>query len=734
MGMKVFGKLKKFEDVIATTPSQRKTLRKQGYKVRKNKRRGQYVMRKKKTPWKTFEEAMLLLLQNGLKLTDVIGGSKAFLGRHQIDAAGGTNKTFFVIECKSTESPGFKSVAGAIKEVIGEQKEIRKGILKRFGSKYKHVEFIIAFNGISFTDNDLEYAREHEITLWSESYLEQLSDTTHLIGKYARYHVLREMGVENLPIRGGNGRTFNIPAYHFRHAQQDAYMFLMRAEDLLDLAYVSRIEGGLENAFQRLLSRKKLESVAKFIEEAGSFKNNLVVNFGQSRRIRFTSYNKPRASKHRKTARPRKRPTNNSEVSPGVIHIPKQYASMWLVDGQHRLYGYTRLKKQSLDRLNDLLPVIAMHDRDGTHAASTFVEINKNQKPVDSNILWALAGEVEKGDAVTISKAVRDLTENNRSKFRDKIYFPSLSKRPKRNYKLLISNVAKGIADRKLLGRIRRLTTVSKGRLKEDEALYYVLHTYFSLLNSVATSSGNTRWNTGFFMRNNGFNIMLRVLDEILIYQEGKFSRSATKTLIQAPIIGFFDNYKGNGMATLIKRASSEAIRGEIAIEIITSINDFVPDFAAKYLRRHEQLPKLSPDKIVERIEKLLRKVVEGRLSKICKNWWTERIPQRIRERTEERMEQNERPYPWLLSQDLNLMNHVDFSDYSSIISSKQNWREVFEAIFVKKDVIQTTLSELNGIRKAVAHNRELTTDQVDQLRVDSRKIIRPIEKFFDKK
>ena len=96
--------------------------------------------------------------------------------------------------------------------------------------------------------------------------------------------------------------------------------------------------------------------------------------------------------------------------------LPKEYASFEIIDGQHRLYGYVPLKKGSVEEIskikerqfNDVLPVIAVVDRDCTLRHRLFLDINANQKPEDPIHIWTQYGiehpEVERGYISNILK------------------------------------------------------------------------------------------------------------------------------------------------------------------------------------------------------------------------------------------------------------------------------------------------------------------------------------------
>lgn len=68
-----------------------------------------------------------------------------------------------------------------------------------------------------------------------------------------------------------------------------------------------------------------------------------------------------------------------------------------------------------------------------------------------------------------------------------------------------------------------------------------------------------------------------------------------------------------------------------------------------------------------------------------------------------------ERNARWTQSVPHHPIYYVDFPHLKMIIERKDNWEDIFEQIFSRKDILSTTLSELEFIRNKIAHNRKAT-------------------------
>lgn len=147
-----------------------------------------------------------------------------------------------------------------------------------------------------------------------------------------------------------------------------------------------------------------------------------------------------------------------------------------------------------------------------------------------------------------------------------------------------------------------------------------------------------------------------------------------------------------------------------------------------KVLERKRPTPTESY-KMLKRLETGLRECILGRLEKVSKNWWRERVPPDVQERAELRKNKNEKQYPWHIEKDLPPIFYIDFTDYVKIITRRDNWRQVFEQVFKDKEIISAKLRELEPIRNAIAHVRELSRTEAEKLKLYSEDIVSCIER-----
>jgi predicted RNA-binding Zn-ribbon protein involved in translation (DUF1610 family) len=138
---------------------------------------------------------------------------------------------------------------------------------------------------------------------------------------------------------------------------------------------------------------------------------------------------------------------------------------------------------------------------------------------------------------------------------------------------------------------------------------------------------------------------------------------------------------------------------------------------------------------VLKSLENALREFIQEKLTSVDNNWWDTRIPEEVRKEASRRKLKDERLYPWHVQEDLPLIYYVNFSDYAKIIVLDKNWDQVFKRVFKEKLFIVTKLRELEPIRSAIAHMRDIGEKDLQKLKLYSEEImscISPTSKLFN--
>ena len=89
--------------------------------------------------------------------------------------------------------------------------------------------------------------------------------------------------------------------------------------------------------------------------------------------------------------------TEDNAVVFGQLYLPDRYRSAWIIDGQHRLYGFSPIDDKYLDQN---VIVVAFEQLPKAEEANLFVTINHEQKSVPKHLLDDLEGELKWGSDV----------------------------------------------------------------------------------------------------------------------------------------------------------------------------------------------------------------------------------------------------------------------------------------------------------------------------------------------
>lgn len=173
-------------------------------------------------------------------------------------------------------------------------------------------------------------------------------------------------------------------------AQASLYVAMFTPDELLRIARVSRFQGqpltvstvsskSTENSttkksggYQRILSHEKLEKIANFVNDNSNitFPTNLTIVLSKDCNI------------HEKE-----------------LHIPARYASIDIIDGQHRLFSYTLSNQEQVRKEAKLIATaIKFHTEDSEeinrYAAQTFFTINREQTKVKRELMLLISYDV----------------------------------------------------------------------------------------------------------------------------------------------------------------------------------------------------------------------------------------------------------------------------------------------------------------------------------------------------
>jgi len=330
--------------------------------------------------------------------------------KHPIHLFAKDDETVIIVECRSTlikiKKSDFNSDLEAYKERIG---GILKTIQQLFPSQKLKFKFILATKNYSLSEEDSKLLEDINGIHFDNNHIDYYSNMFKQIGHTTKYQFLGALfsgqeipELENM-----------IPAIRGKMGGHTYYSFSIEPEKLLKIGYVlhrNKAHSNMMPTYQRIIKRARLKSVNEFIDKRnGYFPNSIIISIDSKKDLGFDRANTQ---------------VKNSISDIGILHLPKRYRSAYIIDGQHRVYGYANSKYKSTNSI----PVVAFVDLDREEQVKLFMQINENQKAVSKNLrttlnadlLWTSSSYIDQQKALRARISIM-LGESSSSALFDKI-------------------------------------------------------------------------------------------------------------------------------------------------------------------------------------------------------------------------------------------------------------------------------------------------------------------------
>ena len=287
----------------------------------------------------------------------------------QLDVVAVGDDAIFVVECKAAKNPTSRSFMTEL-NIMTQYMEGVSNALKQVYGADKRVKFIFATRKYRFQEEGEDINRMKNANIF------HLNDNSYnyicnLIKSYKEsviYQFLGLMFKDELI----NNDELKIPVLRGTMGGHYYYIFSIEPSTLLKIGFVlhrTRVNDSMAPTYQRLLVPSRLKGITKFIDDGGYFPNSIIINFSASNenlKVRF---------------KPIKAETD-SQSEFGFLFIPNAYGIAYIIDGQHRVYGYA----QSGHKFDSTIPVVAFENMESEEQLKIFMEINENQKAVSPSL------------------------------------------------------------------------------------------------------------------------------------------------------------------------------------------------------------------------------------------------------------------------------------------------------------------------------------------------------------
>jgi DNA sulfur modification protein DndB len=294
----------------------------------------------------------------------------------QIDVFAKDSETVVIVECKSAQRNKQSDFKKELEATTAQIEGLMKSIRALFPNETLKFKYVLATKNYWLGDEDKKRLKNLKGVHLDEEAVEYYINLHKHLGAAARYQLLGSLfHGQEIP-----GMDNKIPAIKGMMGNLTYYSFSIEPEKLLKIGYVlhrSKVNSDLMPTYQRLIKKQRLVKVSEFIDQkSGYFPNSIVISLDTGgKELQFDRANTQ---------------VSTTLTSIGVLHLPKMYRSAYIIDGQHRLYGYSNSKYKTTNSI----PVVAFIDLDRSEQVRLFMEINENQKSVPKNLRTTLNADL----------------------------------------------------------------------------------------------------------------------------------------------------------------------------------------------------------------------------------------------------------------------------------------------------------------------------------------------------
>lgn len=359
-------------DTISRPHNEVEDYEKKGYSVVRSSVRKTTMTRKKDhgvqfedDVWCMFYKLGFRILNGDEQLVVQWGPNKE--DTQQLDVVAVGDDAIFVVECKAAQT----SVGHSFKTELNKLEQYMSGVAEALQQIYgtdKRVKFLFASRNYRINEEDLARMSNAGIFHLNDNSYNYINNLIKSYKESVIYQFYGLMFKDELI----NDEVIKIPVLKGKMGERDYYIFSIEPSTLLKIGFVlhrTRVNDSMAPTYQRLLVPSRLKGITKFIDGGGFFPNSIIINFGAANddlRVKFTPI---KAEK-------------DSQSEFGFLRIPNAYGIAYIIDGQHRVYGYA----QSQHKEDSTIPVVAFESMESEEQLKIFMEINENQKAVSPSL------------------------------------------------------------------------------------------------------------------------------------------------------------------------------------------------------------------------------------------------------------------------------------------------------------------------------------------------------------
>lgn len=661
-------------------------------------------VRKEKPFYERFEDQIwLLFFQMGFKHLNRDANFKMNYDfnnpdfTQQIDVFAADDETILIVECKSSEDLNEVQFKKDIEKLHGQMEGLRKCALKQYPGR--KVKFIWATHNCIMSAKDIKRLQEWDIIFFSDSTIQYYSELVKHLGTCSRYQLLGNL-LANTEIKKMQNKVLAIKGKMGGH---EYYEFSIEPEKLLKIGYVLHRNEANKNmmpTYQRIIKRKRLKEVQSFNNDGGYFPNSIIVSIDSGgRKLQFDES-------------PTKLDDSISKI--GVLHLPKRYHSAYIIDGQHRLYGYSDSEYANTNSI----PIVAFVDLDRSEQLKLFMDINENQKSVsktlritlNSDMLWDSPNQNERRDAIR-SKIAQMCGEEQSSPLLGRVV---IGEDEKNNIKCItIQAIQLALQKCSFFSTFAKNNTIATNGsfdVGDNQATIDRFYPFLEGCFKTVKNECETEWSLGeqgILTINRGIQGIIRIINDVvnlLIAQNKLFPLTQDIDDIineveyyMSPLLNHINklteeqrielkSFYGGGAENKYLHYFQKVIHD--------SLTDFNPEGLEEYIENTTKEYNATSKEYIYAIEEKLKDVIAESLQEYYGDkWLIKGLPKTTYKEAEKAA--SDKNYELLSNDeesDIEPWDCISLSDCKDIVVYSRNWSEIFESIITRpEDLILST-------------------------------------------
>jgi len=732
--LRMANKRLKYDELKSVAPSERAEYEASGWVLDRQLKRSSRMRRPKSHDIRFEDRVWAMLAKVGFtslnrKRSFTINYGGAANQKKQIDIFATDGDVALVVECKSSgaERPPSSAFKSDVEAIQG----YREGVIRAIREELPDVKvkFVLATNNFRVSDDTKSRIDGAGVFHLDDEAVEYYLELAAHLGSAAKFQLLGNVfqGTKIQQIAS------TVPAIRGRMGGTEYFTFMIEPHRLLKLAYVlhrSKANDQWMPTYQRIIKKGRLKKVREFVDGGGFFPNSLVLSIdADGRRLRFDKAG------------------GGDLSSVGILHLPQNYHSIYVIDGQHRLYGYTESARGN----SELVPVVAFVNLERKKQVELFMQINENQQAVPANLrstlnsdlLWESENPKLRARALRL-RVAQHLGEHRNSPLRGRVIIGE----DKQNHYRCISldAIGRGLDKSGLVGSFSSSAMVDPGVFYRGEndatfrAIVPILERAFELFIRELPGQWNIgKGEGGFVFINPSVEALIRVTGDIGVHLakndaiDGRNDGADELFAKIEPYLLAVTNYiasltfeegvafkKSYGSAAVIKywRRYQEAVAKEFEGFNPPGLQDFLDGEVRQF--------NTDTFVLIGEVESYLKREVRRRLQdKFGASWYRVGVPQKVYQGAKTLAAEKEWAKPEGATE-VDWWDCLHLSDYHQILSYKQEiWAEVFGDDFTSPadrnprtswKTKSSWMNELIRIRNQNAHEYSVTEKEFEAI------------------